>query len=334
MLERILHELNDIVSVSHEKGVLLKLCFDMVLYTEALSNSQQREAVLSIFNDYCDFYQKHLRWTTNPETGRWKKLKKGPADYLQPKEWLLDKAPGEGWAFVYHGGEKKTDATDIVFLASGRPFYGVEQHDLSTVACRFPLADFFAQRFSIQTLLKNWCALLQPWHGRAGLSIGKSFGYADWALSRVTESELLLRYPGLQFWSVGEGLYFENKGGGLYDGPRCADWIIVLSDHFVEKLGGKATVIGAMDPLPTYEYPGGLILQAGEFPQLGSYTEKGMLADYMRIGKIIEPIRASRAPYAGEIAVADPQSGPYSWKSDKERSQTWCERFSPDNASN
>ena len=323
--------LDEFDAITWEKGVLLKLCFDVVLYAEALRSRQQREAVLSIFNDYCGFYQERLRWTTNPETGRWKKLKKGPADYLQPKEWLLDKAPGEEWSFVYHGGEKKTDATDVVFYASGAPFYQIDQHDLSTVMCRFPLADFFAQRFSVQALLEKWCAMLQPWHGRAGLSIGRSFGFEDSALSRITESELLLRYPGLQFWDLCEGLYFADQGGGLYDGPRCADWMIVLSDHFVEKLDGKDAVISAMTPLPLYEYPGGLILQAGAFPQLGAYTEEGMLVDYAHVGKIIEPIR-TRAPYAGGIAVADPHYGPNSWKGDKDLSQTWCARFSPPNA--
>lgn len=329
MLDKILHELGDVVSVPHEDGVLLKLCFDMVLYMEAQSSKEQREAVLSVFDDYCDLYQNRLRWTTNPETGRWKKLKKGLADYLQPREWLLDKDPEERWSFVYHGGEKKTDATDIVFYACGEPFYRVDRHGLSMVVCRFPLADFFSQRFSIQSLLKDWCEMLKPWHGRAGLSIGRSFGNEDSAVSRLTETELLLRYPGLQFWNVTEGLYFANQGGGLYDGPRCADWMIVLSDHFVEKLDGKAAVLQAMSPLPVYEYPGGLILQAGAFPQLGSYAEGGIPADYKQIGKIIEPVR-TRAPYAAELAVADPSNGPQACKTDVILSQAWCARFSPD----
>jgi hypothetical protein len=242
----------------------------------------------------------------------------------------VQKFPAPVGYLLTPGGDKKTDATDIVFFAIGGPFYRVDQHDLSTVMCRFPLADFFAQRFSMQALLKNWCAMLQPWHGRAGLSIGRSFGFEDSGLSRLTETELLLRYPGLQIWGVGEGLYFPDQGGGLYDGPRCADWIIVLSDHFVEKLDGKDAIRRSLEPLPLYEYPGGLILQAGEFPQLGSYAEGGMPTEYKRVGKIIEPIRC-KAPYAAQLAVADLKDGPHGWKVDKDLSQTWSKRFSPGN---
>jgi hypothetical protein len=328
MLERILHELNNIVSVPHEKGVLLKLCFDIVLYLETISSRLQREAALSAFNDYCDLYVDRLRWTTNPETGRWKKLKRGPADYLQPKEWLPDTDSAAEWSFVYHGGEQKTDATDLVFFARGQPYYGVEKHHLSMVACRFPLVDLFGQRFSVQSLLTKWCAMLQPWHGRAGLCVGRSFRYERSALSLITESELLLRYPGLQYWDHCEGLYFPNHGGGLYDGPRCADWMIVLSDHFVDKLAGTAAVRSAMKPLPVYAYSGGMILQAGEFPQLGSYADKGTPAEYLHIGNIIEPIR-TKAPYAGQIAVADPKMGPHSFTTDVDLSQAWSARFSP-----
>ena len=327
MLEQILHELGDIVSIQHDKGVLLKLCVDMALYTEAFSSREQREAVLQVFDDYCGLYQDKLRWTTNPRTGVWKRLKHGIADYLQPKEWLQDTDSGDGWEFVYHGGEQKMDATDIMFYASGEPFYSVNHHCLSMAVCRFPLADVFGQRISIPNLMKKWCAMLQPWHGRAGLSIGRSFGYEDKTLSRLTETELLLRYPGLQFWEHSEGLYFVQQGGGLYDGPRCADWLIALSDHFLEKLGGKAAIIEAMQPLPVHEYTQGLILQAGEYPQLGHYAENGIPVDYVRIGKIIEPIRTSR-PYAAALFVPDPQKGPDACKTDVEISQKWCARFS------
>ena len=130
---------------------------------EALSSQEQRQAALAAFDGYCNLYGKQLRWTTNPATGRWKRLKNGPVSYAQPKEWLPGRHPQSEWSFVYHGGELHSDATDIVFYSCGEPFYGVNQHCLSMVMCRFPLADFFAGKFSIQSLLTNWCATLQPW---------------------------------------------------------------------------------------------------------------------------------------------------------------------------
>ncbi|MDR1889834.1 MAG: DUF3396 domain-containing protein, partial [Zoogloeaceae bacterium] len=290
---------------------------------------------LAIFDDYRELYGTQFRWTTNPKTGSWKKVKSGPAGYVSPHDWLPDAPVGDGWEFVFHGGDKKTDATDVAFYASGEPFYGVRDHDMSIVTCRFPIEDVVPRRFSLPTLLAKWCGLLRPWHGRLGFSVGRSFGYEDGCLSRLTETELLLRYPGLQFCNLSEGLYMPARRkkdirAGLYDGPRCADWIIVLSDHFVDKLGGALVVRNTMAPLQVYEYSGGLILQADEIPQMGNYGEpENGLPEYAHLARIIEPVRARDLQHG----LAQPDSTEADGCStSQDVTDRWCARFSPKTA--
>ena len=204
-------------SVTSEEGVLLKLCCDVVLYSIDLNTPEQKEAVLRIFEEYVALYGSRLRWTTNPQTGSFKKLSHGLSSYAVPGDWLLQMPQKQGYEFLYHGGRKNTDASDLVFLAMARPDYGVADHDLSRIFCRFPLTDVLEKRMDMVTLLRRWGSLLKPHHGRCGISLGKSFGYEDGAKTREKETEALLRFSGLQTVDILDSLYDKRMSGMIFD---------------------------------------------------------------------------------------------------------------------
>lgn len=312
-------------TISHKDGVLLKMCAMTVLYSLDMRPQDQKEAVLQIYDEYMALYDKSIRWTTNPKSGTWKRLKKGPADYAQPKDWLLE-AKGE-YEILYHGGEKKTDATDIVFYAAGKAGYHVDSNTLSQIHCRFPVQDIFEGKVDLPALMRRWSALLKPHHAHAGLGIGRSFGYENNPNSRDAETEMLLRMPGLQLWNVTEGLCFPERQEGLYYGPRCADWLISLSDSFLMALGGLEKVKETMGELPVHVYDGGAVLQAGAVPGLGSATLSLRLPYYEDLGRVIEPIRSKNL--RAELCVAAPPDALSSIQCKAELSQQWHERFSP-----
>ena len=315
--------LDEFGTITWEEGVLLKLCCDVVLYSIDLSTPEQKGAVLRLFDEYTAVYGPRLRWTTNPKTGNFKKLSKGLNSYALPGDWLLQTPQDQGFEFLYHGGEKNTDASDLVFLVLADPDHGVSNHDLSSVLCRFPLADVLEKRIDMVTLLRHWGSLLKPHHGRCGISLGKSFGYEDLTECREKETEALLRFPGLQAVNILEGLY-GPKWGGLYDGPRCPDWLVPIADSFVEKLGGIEELQRKMAPFPVHAYEGGAVLQAGEFPCMGGPgLEKG-LEGYYHMGKVIEPIRWKNA--TAYLYSEQPRLG---LQYDRELGRTWAERFAP-----
>lgn len=310
--------------ITWEKGVLLKLCCDVVLYSIDLNTPEQKKALLRIFDEYTALYGSRLRWTTNPQTGNFKKLSNGLNSYAVPDEWLLQTPQKQGFEFLYHGGEKKTDASDLAFLATARPDYGVADHDLSKIFCRFPLADVLEKRIDMVTLMCRWGSLLKPHHGRCGISLGKSFDYEDHAETREKETKALLRFPGLQAVDVLEGLYFKMNGGGLYDGPRCPDWLLSISDPFVEKLGGIEELKNKMAPFPVHAYEGGALLQAGEFPCPGGFGQERGLKGYSHMGKVIDPIRWKNA--TAYLYSKRPHTG---LEYDEKLGKTWAERFAP-----
>ena len=306
--------------------VLLNFCYNITLYSLDMSAPQQREAVLAIFDEYAALYGPRMNWTTNPNTGAWKSLRGSVDNYVTPRGWLMAEDASRGYAFLYHGGTKEMDASDVSFMVMAKDWVGVADRDLSYISCRFPAADVRNGTVNLAEIMHRWCALFKPHHARGGCSAGlwyDSFGMRP--LIHDTLADLLLHYPGLQFDGKTEALYDNTHQTGLYHGPRCADWLIALSDPFLKKLGGLKAVTGAMRPCPVLPYEGGAVLQAGDAPGLGKDGDPASLPDYLRLGRVIEPVRAKNLRHI--IHVADPDA-PAGFREARDLTDKWCLRFS------
>lgn len=314
-------DIDKILTVYEGKHILFKICMEMVFYTTELVSDTRKQAVLTMLEEYGNMFESQIHWTANADSARWKKIE-GLRSWAHPEDWL----PGIGnrrWDFVYTGGSDKKDASDIVFLAVGKPEFN--EH-VSLVCVRFPLELLGRSDFSFPLLMRHWANLLKPWHARAGLSLSSSFFLLDdSAAAEVKQTELLLQFPGLQFCKYSEGLR-ANPDGGLYSGIRCADWLLLLSEPFVAKLGGASKITEAMKPLPVLKYSEGLILQAGDYPQIGSAHLKKNIPEYEHVARIVEPIRAKNL--IPDLHIFDPTNQNFT-KQSKELSTTWYSRFNP-----
>jgi hypothetical protein len=323
----------------YKDTVLLKLCFNLVFYSLDLSQPDQKRAVLQIYDEYGALYGSKFKWTTNPNTGNWKKLKNGPASYVTPHDWLLNEPAKNGFEFLYHGSENNEEASDVTLFAFGENLGAVMRHDLGIVFCRFPLNDVLNGHVKLPELFYRWCSSLKPYHAHGGFCIGRcpdELGKLKYFSS--LEVDLLLQFPGLQLFSYDECIYWAASGEGLYNGPRCADWLIALSDPFVAKLGGVEAIAQKMHPLPYQAYDGGIALQAGAAPGLGEKTGRS-LPDYMHLARVIEPVRAKPLapalclPYNDPLLakLGLPPGNPNDERTyPRELSDMWYKRFSPE----
>ena len=329
--------IDTLAELKYKDTILLKLCFSLVFYSLDLAQPDQKQAVLQMYDDYVALYGTQLKWTTNPDTGSWKKLKSGPASYVTPHEWLLKEPQANGFEFLYHGTPDKESATDISFFAYGRALHGVKDHDLGIILCRFPIIDVLNGNVVLPEIFYRWCCFLKPYHAHGGFCIGRcpdQLGQKKYYSS--LETEILLNHVGIQLYGYAEGLYFKQREEGLYNGPRCADWLIALSDPFVEKLRGIDAIAEKMNPLPWQAYDGGIALQAGDAPGLGDKNGDS-LPDYMHLAKVIESVRAKKLQRELCVAYNDPlleKLGlPHGKASDeticpRELSDMWHNRFS------
>ncbi|WP_448542993.1 type VI immunity family protein [Vreelandella sp. EE24] len=237
---------------------------------------------------------------------------------MAPFDWLPSYGPGE-WEFVYHGGHRRSDANSYEIVSLGV----LKDEDLSYIYCQFPF-DFFVEREqTLPEIVQRWCDKLKPEHGYSGSFLGRSKGYEDSDETVILEYKFGQRFPGLQINS------FTTHSLNLYRGLKGVDWLTILSDHLIERLGGLEQVKEQMGELPVLEYNGGAILRAGPMPQLGDNENpevNAALADYRRVAEIIEPVRIKDHQGIHPQLFGDVR---HEKRFDEAEYQAWLARFSP-----
>lgn len=295
--------------------ILLRLCFQILFFFRQSGEVGKRQAVLDVLEEYTRVTGDVYRWTQNPQSGAWKRLIQGWKEYVQPKDWLMDISSKESWEFIYHAGEKAADASDIEIDAYGEDFWGNRDPTMASyLLCQFPL-DFFGTPDDFASLARDWSARLRPEHGYGGFCLARSHG-DEHGMASSYEYQLAQRFPGVDVrWPLS---LCEDLG----DAIKGADWLTIVSEHYVDILGGRKAVRQAMGDMPMLEYDDGVVLQAGPLPQLGD-TEHGIdLPDYRRVAAIVEPVRMK---HLKGIHIG---SAPHPRFSREEYTQ-WLARFNP-----
>ena len=307
-----LPEFDEQMRIHNEHGVMLRLCLHLLLFYRETDESQpKRQAVVEILEEHAALTGNSYRWTQNPQTGKWKKLKSGMTSYIQPREWFLGEPYKKDFRYIiYHAGELASDASDVeVFIKSGSP--GAKSYLF--IQLQFPLDQFDGHQEGLPQLAQKWSARLQPEHGYGGLRLADSHGYED-SYGAQYGYMISQRLPGLD---VGQPITHSND---LVTGIKGADWLTILSDSYVNTLGGKESIRHSMGDLPVLPYTGGLLLQAGPIPLAGDVQRGHDMSSYKKIAQLVEPIRCK-----------DHQGGYYGSGHDfgEAAYRAWLARFSP-----
>ena len=79
----------------------------------------------------------------------------------------------------------------------------------------------------------------------------------------------------------------------LKEGIKGVNWLTVLSDRWVEALGGLDWLRARLDEsiFPFYRYDGGLVIQAGPKPVIGDVKAGRWPTHYVTLAKVLKPIQ-------------------------------------------
>ncbi|WP_298450306.1 type VI immunity family protein [uncultured Marinobacter sp.] len=282
-------ELKQLMTIEDADGVMLKLSLNVEIYFRNAWQVEQRAALLSVFDEYRAYFGADFKWTTNPNTGRWKSLKKTPYPY--PEEWLPGVPQDEAWEFVYHGGGRKTDASDIDVVSFGRG--EVDGHEspasmdsyLSYIYMHFPI-DFFMNRDEkLPAVFQRWCSLLNAEQAYAGFGLAISHGYE----TRVDPLVFPLgeRFAGL---NISDDIGHSRE---LLKSIKTPNWLTAICQPYVDQLGGEAALREKLPNEWLTTYTGGLIVQAGDKPLLGDREQGLDVPAYRQAAQVLRPIRST-----------------------------------------
>jgi hypothetical protein len=161
-----------------------------------------------------------------------------------------------------------------------------EEHELSCVDAHFQICNGQgAPNFEVLLAATlRWCAICQPVHGSAGFA----FIFESKQESQYTQ-QLFKRFPGFDFQDGGQ---FSMQARDIHNRIKCVNWLTVLSNALVEELGGRDKMRATLEPVcKVHDYPGGVVIQAGAYPQIGDTWRNDIPEAYRLVARYTNSIR-------------------------------------------
>ena len=165
-------------------------------------------------------------------------------------------------------------------------WYEKLHQDISFVQFYLPISEL--KEFGVEQLIalnQQISKILQPMHGFFGLGIQHSHEYYDY---QYLEYELAHQFLGLDISNVESDLRFRG-------GFKCINWLTILSDQLItDKLGSLEALKerNSDNQIRFYPYAGGVVVRAGEVPELGDVARNPYPKHYVNVNALLKPARA------------------------------------------
>ncbi len=128
----------------------------------------------------------------------------------------------------------------------------------------------------------------------------------------------LKRFPGLDFSDPNVFQVEAARSDGLH--IKSINWLTILSDKIVGRLGGRQALEAKLgSSCPVFDFNSGVIVQAGEEPQLKDNNRGILLDDYRRVSGALKMVRFEDYKL-GLIALPEAYD-------DMEETLSWIRRF-------
>nr|WP_315448369.1 type VI immunity family protein [uncultured Pseudomonas sp.] len=162
--------------------------------------------------------------------------------------------------------------------------------------------------------VKYLCNQVEAEHGYGGLSPTLPYDYDNYL---PIEYELAQKHDGLDIDSAPHSLASE-----LIDHIKGVNWQTIIGNSFIASLGGEPVLrqkLSSRSDIDFVSYDNGLIIQAGEYPQLGA-EGRDKLDAYIAVNKTLKPLRI---PEPDQIHHYSPHGNCF----EEESTKRWYARF-------
>ena len=293
----------DKVAITDARGdVRARIGYCVSLFFSGGGTVEKRRAAFDIYRDYGATFADQLTHFQPPGGERVQRLKsiaslaqgENRIDITPPNTPLefglfshpADETAGEGETYQGGVGHFGFQASCVAPDAPG----DLMPVDISSLSLFISAGWVEAQGHDrFLDLTKKWCTWLMPLHGVAGLSLIYDLVYVSSA-AQMEAFPALRRFPGLHLGKDSEFVVEVQT----HDNKKLltTNWLTVVSTEFADRLGGAAKLSEAVGKrCPVHDYPAGVILQAGEVPQLGDVNRGIVLDEYRRVASAVKRLR-------------------------------------------
>lgn len=273
----------DKIKIYNKEGKLAAcLAMGITLYFDQSHLEQVRNQVAICIEQYFALTRPHLRWYWIEE-GKRRDIQINPPPPLTEVVGQLDEY--DPFLCKLNGADdiKEASPFDLVALLHFKTKF--KQIGFLTATVPFAFLEWQQPGF-FKKMVHEWCQRLHPLHGYAGIYLSFSADRGEAIPKEPLTYPLLKRFPGIEINSPA------TVSTSFKQGIKGVNWLTVLSDRYVEKLGGgKALQSGLDDSCPLFTYPGGVVIQAGPYPQLGDIEQGIELKDYQKVYHLVKPVQ-------------------------------------------
>ncbi len=260
------------------------------LYMSEPDRTRTRERVLRVIEDYYRLFPDKLNRFLEDDHKRAREIPGDPTPWVRQD---MERVPIEdGYSTLIFGMHRSSVKHDDVTPYSFSTYIlRPDDADMSYVDAYFPVERFQQEKppkFSeLITTMLRWCEVCQPTHGSAGFSVLFTPGMIT--SNGTLALGMLKRFPGFGFTDA-SGFAYEARA--THNRIKCVNWLTALNDGIVDEIGGIAAMRVELEPVcKVHEYAGGVLIQAGEVPQLGDTHRQVIPEAYRMVARYTKPVR-------------------------------------------
>jgi hypothetical protein len=251
------------------------------LFMTDIGQAELRERIVRFMADYCQSFPDKIDQFLPAGKRRTVKFSGDPTPLIRDDFEQIPVEEGYGSLLLSTSKEDHIESYQAHILVC-RP----REHELSFISNTFPVCSD-ADETNFDCLLSavlRWCAICQPVHGCAGFTF-----IFDTTQDSVYTIQMIKRFPGFDFQN---GVSFSLEAESVHNRIKSVNWLTILNDVLIEELGGLEAMRSALEPVcMIHEYPGGVVIQAGAYPQLGDTYRNDIPEAYRLVARYTKSIR-------------------------------------------
>ncbi|WP_105667842.1 type VI immunity family protein [Cronobacter dublinensis] len=285
-------------------GVVARFYLDKG-YTE-----ENRARIAEAWQLYHNEFGENLKWGVLNDPNK-------PFNYddISPKKFkeFIKSSFGDDLDFIWTSDEGCLYSSDYhVEVNSSAGWFEMIHKSVTYFGFNLPVFSLKNKRH-LEELLISLCNILQPLHGIMGLGLQQCY-----------ERE---RYQHLEY-EIGQhflGLDITNSKTDKHsrEGIRSVNWHTFFNNEWLNKLGGLQYLRSALrhPAIDVTPYSDGVIIRAGDWPELGWVKDNPYPELYVKVNKILKPIRATEIDSLGYGSIAG------EIRFDDDSTARWLSRF-------
>jgi hypothetical protein len=299
---KIRKEVDDLQDNEYGKRWWVRACLDVLIYYDG-SFKANAKGLLAFYQEALTLVGPSATYALLDGKGSFRKATKSILEMFP--FWLTSRAAKRAeYGLTLESGERPGDVSDRSFQ--------MFQSALSPGFVRLvlPLEFILKGPDTFSGLVRKLAMPMNVLSGYAGFAVNVDSGYASY-LEGERIYAISRRYLGIDF---GQPHMFANF---MPHGIKCVNWITILGDEWVTKLGGVKKLSAALDrDSPLVKLDHGVMIQAGDAPRFGAVNRREDMSAYRRVGGLLKDVR-----------VPDQRAGRYDEIGGTENTQRWLHRF-------